>query len=185
MFPRKALALTLDALKQSTVPLVLTVLGDGIPQEELVKMIRDRGLEGKVDWRGRVPWSEVRKAYKEHDGFLFTSLRDSCAAQLLEAMALGLPIITLDLHGGGSLVPDDAGFKVAVTDPESTALAIAKAIDHFATLTTAERNMLSQAGWERAQTLSWPTRAERAHYLYESILQDKSISRRSFHPEPV
>jgi glycosyltransferase involved in cell wall biosynthesis len=185
MFPRKALALTLDALKRSTVPVVLTVLGDGISREELVKMITNRGLDGKVDWRGRVPWLEVRKAYKEHDGFLFTSLRDSCAAQLLEAMALGLPIITLNLHGGGSIVPDNAGFKVAVTDPESTALAIAKAIDNFAALTTAERNRLSQAGWERAQHLSWPTRAERAHHLYESILQSKSISRRSFHPEPV
>jgi glycosyltransferase involved in cell wall biosynthesis len=35
-------------------------------------------------------------AYLDLDVFLFTSLRDSCGSQLLEAMARGAAIVTLD-----------------------------------------------------------------------------------------
>ncbi len=180
MMPRKALPLTLDALCQTKADVTLTILGSGYPAEVVHEMIAGRGLESKVTWSGgAVPWQQVREAYLTHDAFLFTSLRDSCAAQLLEAMALGLPVITLDLHGGGLLTPPSAGYKVRVTDKESTIRAIARAIETFASSSIEEKNAMSEAGWNAARNLTFEVRAARAESLYKRILEAREIDQRS------
>src|SRR5450756_1584249 len=116
MLPRKALPLALDALAQVTYPTTLTIVGSGLPETTVKAMISERGLDGRVFWAGRrLTMDEVRNAYQEHDAMLFTSVRETCGVQLLEAMAVGLPIITLDLHGASNLVPDHGGIKVPVT----------------------------------------------------------------------
>ena len=174
MLPRKALPLTLDAVSLAHSDLTLTIIGDGLDAATIEKMISDRGLEGRVTWLGRQDWLKVREAYLEHDAMLFTSLRDSCAAQLLESMALGLPVITLDLHGAHDLVPEHAGFKVKVTTRIETVRAIAQAIDRYSALPREAREMMSRVAWSFARTLSWPTRAQFAESLYRRLLVDRS-----------
>ncbi len=174
MLPRKALPLTLDALSSARSAATLTIIGDGLDAATVEKMISDRGLEGRVKWLGRLDWLQVREAYLQHDALLFTSLRDSCAAQLLESMALGLPVITLDLHGAHDLIPDQAGFKVKVTTRSETIRAIADAIDRYGALPREARNYMSKVAWSFARTLNWPTRAEYAESLYRSLLPKRS-----------
>jgi glycosyltransferase involved in cell wall biosynthesis len=176
MMPRKAILLTLDALARTQADFTLTILGDGIPQELMMQQIADRGLQDKVVWSGgRVPWAEVRQAYQVHDAFLFTSLRDSCGSQLVEAMALGLPVITLDHQGAHSVVPASAGFKVPVTERIETIDAIAKAVERFAALSVEARNAMSAAGLAAVRELSWPMRAEQAEKVYRHVLENGRI----------
>ena len=171
MLPRKALALTLDALAQTKVDLTLTVLGDGLPEKVVRQMIMERELGEKVIWSGkRSSWSEVREAYQVHDAFLFNSLRDSMGSQLLEAMALGLPIITLDHQGAHSLVPSEAGIKVPVSDRATTIRAISHAIETFALLPPQAREAMSIAGWNAARKLAWGPRTQRAEDLYRRVV---------------
>jgi glycosyltransferase involved in cell wall biosynthesis len=178
MMPRKALALTLDAVAKALENVTLTIVGDGIAPEVVRQMIVSRGLESKVFWKGdRVPWSEMRAVYREHDAFLFTSLRDSCGGQLLEALALGLPVITLDHHGARLLIPDDAGYKVPVTEKEPTISAIAAAIDAFASASIQQKNAMSAAGLAAARNLTFGVRAERAEHLYERILAAHRVNK--------
>jgi glycosyltransferase involved in cell wall biosynthesis len=171
MMPRKALSLSLDAMTKVKADATLTIVGDGYPQEVVREMIASRGLEGKVFWSGsRVPWSEIRGIYQQHDAFLFTSLRDSCGGQLLEALGLGLPVITLNHQGARILVPDEAGYKVPVTGKEETISAIAAAVDRFAAATPEERAAMSKAGIAVARKLTFDSRAERAERLYRQIV---------------
>jgi glycosyltransferase involved in cell wall biosynthesis len=180
MMPRKALALTLDAVSRARENVTLTIVGDGIAPEVVRQMIASRGLESKVFWKGtRVPWSEMRELYREHDAFLFTSLRDSCGGQLLEALALGLPVITLDHQGARLLTPDEAGYKVPVTGKEATISAIAAAIDAFASSSVQQRNAMSAAGLEAARNLTFGVRAKRAEHLYGRILAAHEMNRGS------
>ena len=154
--PRKGLPLALDALAKSLAPSTLTIIGDGPDEATIRRMIADRGLTDRVFWAARrLPWTEVRAAYLDHDALLFTSLRETCGAQLLEAMALGLPVITLDHHGPRDLVPEQAGFKVPVTDPAGVVRDLAAAIDRFATLSSAEKDSMSSAGWNFAAENTW------------------------------
>ena len=109
----------------------LTILGDGPFGYLIDPLTKEYHLDGKIKWKGMVPLNEVIHAYQEHDVFIFCGLRDSCPAQLLEAMASGLPIITLDHQGPRLFVPDNAGFKIAVESIETTTVAISQAVEEY------------------------------------------------------
>ena len=177
MHPRKALPLTLDVLASVRYPSTLTIIGNGIGSETLTEMIKERGLTERVIWAGkRLPWEDVRAAYLEHDAMLFTSLRDSCACQLLESMALGLPVITLDLHGARDLVPDDAGIKVPLSGPDEIVGDVATAVDRFAKMSDTDRTKMSIAGWEFARSMTWNVRAAEAEQLYKKVLSARGTT---------
>jgi glycosyltransferase involved in cell wall biosynthesis len=171
MLTRKALPLALDALKEVHADTTLTIAGDGMDPETIHQMIRDRSLQSRVFWKGsRLTLQELRTAYAEHDAMLFTSLRDSFGSQLLEAMAMGLPIITLDLHGAHDHVPTAASIKVTVGRPAETVRNLANAIEQYASYSSPRRNEMSMQAWNFAKTLSWAARAGFAESLYQEVL---------------
>ena len=92
LLPRKGLLLALEALAHidPSINIHCTILGDGIQGRYVRQWIKTLGLADRVDWRGQVPWHDAIQAYRNHDVFLFTSLRESEGVQLLEAMALSL-----------------------------------------------------------------------------------------------
>lgn len=171
MLPRKALPLALDAFAKTRHPATLTIVGSGLPEATVEAMVTARGLTGRVHWAGRrLTVKEVRAAYQEHDAMLFTSLRDTCGVQLLEAMAVGLPTITLDLHGAKSLIPSGGGIKVPVTTIPQVVLGLAGAIDKFSEMSLAEKDAMSRSNWEFAKTCTWTSRAEKAESIYRRIV---------------
>jgi glycosyltransferase involved in cell wall biosynthesis len=171
MVPRKALPLTLDVLTKTKHPVTLTIAGSGLPEAQVRGMIADRGLTDRVRWAGRrLSLDEVRQAYIEHDALLLASLRDSCPAQLVEAMGLGLPVITLDHHGPKDLVPANAGIKVPVTTAEGVLRDLAAAVDRYCELSGEEKTAMSEAAWSFARTLNYVKGAELFEALYRQIL---------------
>jgi glycosyltransferase involved in cell wall biosynthesis len=176
MLTRKALPLALDALKEVHQNVTLTIAGDGMDPKTVDRMIRERNLQPKIFWKGcRLTQTELRTAYAEHDAMLFTSLRDSFGSQVLESMAMGLPIITLDLHGAHDWVPDDASLKVPVGCPEETVRNLADAIETYASLSPATKKQMSMRAWNFAKTQSWSARAELCERLYQEILTGATI----------
>ncbi len=171
---RKALPLALDALAQVNVPVELTVVGHGIEPDSFWEMVKDRGLDGKVFWQEKgIPWAEVREAYRTHDALLFTSIRESFGSQQLEAMAAGLPIINLDLHGSRAFVPVDAKFTVPVSDKASTILALASAIKSFAAASIEKRSAMSNAAWMSGCQNTWTERAKQIAGIYVQLLEER------------
>ncbi|WP_298487925.1 glycosyltransferase family 4 protein [uncultured Maribacter sp.] len=127
--PRKGLILLLEVMNElkSYPNIELTIVGDGEMKEILLQGIEKYDLKN-TNWVGKVPFNEVPNYYASHDLFVFSSLRDSVGVQLIEAMAYGLPIITLDLNGASLLVDDTRGIKIPVKDSEQIVLDFAKAI---------------------------------------------------------
>ena len=171
MVPRKALPLTLDIMARVQRPATLTLVGDGLPAEQVHGMIAERGLTDRVHWAGRLNRDQVRRAYMEHDALLFAGLRDSCPAQLVEAMGMGVPVITLDHHGARDLVPEGTGVKVPVTNLEGVARDMAAAVDSYADLSGSAKTAMSKAAWSFARTLSYTAGAEHFETLYREILK--------------
>jgi glycosyltransferase involved in cell wall biosynthesis len=167
----------LEALSKvgEDVDFELTILGDGPMGKYIETWLHEMNLKGKVKWPGRVPWEEVKDAYKSHDIFMFCSLRDSCGAQLLEAMANGIPIITLDLFGARFLVPDDAGIKVKVKDPEYTINELVQAVNKLYKNQNL-RVAMGRKGFEVAKTHMWPVRIGVVNKYYDEILESKGNS---------
>ena len=177
MLTRKALPLALDAVGEVRQNVTLTIAGEGIDPSVVHQMIRDRNLQHRVFWKGeRLTWTELQSAYAEHDAMIFTSLRDSFGSQVLEAMAMGLPIITLDLHGAHDWVPNEASLKVHVGGPAETVRNFADAIEKCVLRAPAQRQQMSTHAWNFARTQSWSARAEFCERLYQNVLSGAATS---------
>jgi glycosyltransferase involved in cell wall biosynthesis len=122
LMPRKGILLVIQVMKElrGYEGISLTIVGDGEMRSVLENKIKEYGLHKSVNYVGTVPFAEVKNYYSNHDAFFFTSLRDSCPAQLIEAMAYSLPVITIDLHGQSIIVDDTNGIKCECVDPLKT-----------------------------------------------------------------
>lgn len=76
----------------------LSILGEGIEQENLERLIRDRKLEGKVFLLGLIkdPWTY----YAEADCLLTPSRVEGLPNVVLESLACGTPVIAMKEAGG-------------------------------------------------------------------------------------
>jgi glycosyltransferase involved in cell wall biosynthesis len=166
---RKALPLALEAMSQvKDLPVRLLVAGDGPMKKEWANLTGQLGLEDRTRFLGRVDWREMPKLYQRANAFIFTSLKDSFATQVIEAMSQSLPILTLDHFGFGEFVPASAGIKVPVTDPEQTVAALAQGIRRLVESPELCRKM-GESAWKYAQEHTWEKRAERMNRLYSEV----------------
>lgn len=122
LMPRKGVLLVLEVMEKlkSYPGITLTIVGDGEQRELLKEGIERLGLQNTVFWKGKVPFEEVKNYYAQNDVFFFTSLRDSGPSQLIEAMAYGLPVVTLNLHGQAVIVNNQTGIRCSIEQPDRT-----------------------------------------------------------------
>jgi glycosyltransferase involved in cell wall biosynthesis len=175
LLPRKGVLLALEALERVDpgVRFQCTILGNGRQGRYLPEWIKSLGLSDRVAWRGEVPWKEAIEAYRTHDVFLYSSLRDSEGLQLVEAMAGGAAVLTLDHHGSRMAVPNDAGIKVAVKGPRETAAALARALERLAREPETVESM-SRAGMKWAAECTWEKKAAGAVERYRALLSARN-----------
>lgn len=130
LMPRKGILLLLEVMKELKEyrGITLTVVGDGVMRDMFLEGVEKHSLGDTVHWKGWVPFNEVRKYYSDHDVFLFTSLRESGGLQLIEAMAFGMPVVALDLHGPGLIVDADRGIKCECGTPDIAVAALKAAV---------------------------------------------------------
>jgi glycosyltransferase involved in cell wall biosynthesis len=168
---RKGLDLGLEALALiPNLPVKLTVAGKGNLDDYYRQRTAELGLQDRVTFLGSVSYREMPQLFRSSDAFLFTSLRDSFGSVVLEAMAYGLPVITLDHQGVGAFVPTAAAMKVAVTNPEDTASGLAQAIARFYREKHHWRDMQT-AAWRFASDQTWDRRADKMTEVYEEVLR--------------
>jgi glycosyltransferase involved in cell wall biosynthesis len=106
---------------------------------------------------------------------MFCSLRDSTGSQLLEAMAYGLPVITLNHQGAGDHVPDNAAIKVDVTTPEETVHQIARAVEKLYDHPD-QCAQMGNHGHEFAKTCTWKNRIKKLAEFYPLVTASKTAS---------
>lgn len=149
LLPRKGLKLAIEALSllKDRVDFKFTIIGDGPFGKRVPGWLKEYGIEEKTQWLGQVPFEHVKSHYKENDLFLFTSLRDSSGAQLFEAMAYGLPIVTLNQSGARALLPEDTCLKVEVSSPEKTIKGISESVLQY----YQNRELLNKHGYNATQ----------------------------------
>lgn len=159
--PRKGILLLLDVMKELKAwpGITLTVVGDGEMRQVFLDTIKAYSLEDTVHWKGAVSFAEVRQFYAAHDIFFFTSLRDSGGVQLIEAMAFGLPVVALNLHGQAMLINDETGIRCACDTPEMAIRELKTAI--LSLYENPERiETMSRAAYQYAGALTWHNKIE-------------------------
>jgi len=171
--PRKGLKFTLMALAKvrADIPWHLTILGDGPQHDELTRWIAEYGLADRITRKGSIPWQQMPAEYKAADAFILTSLRESTGIQFLEAMAFGLPIFTLNMHGASIFVPEEAGYKIAITNLDDISNKLARAVEtHYNSPESWPK--LSGAARQAAHAHLWPQKIAYYQQLYKELLAD-------------
>ena len=73
------------------------------------------GLSEQVRFTGNLALGEVSHIVRQGHVFCLPSIRESGGAVLLEAMAVGRPVIAVDFGGPAEIVDDGVGVKLPAT----------------------------------------------------------------------
>jgi glycosyltransferase involved in cell wall biosynthesis len=107
------------------VDCVYTIVGaDRGARDAIEYAVRDLGLEDSVTLVGAKSVEGVRAALARSDVFVLSSVSEGASRSALEAMAMGLPIVTTDVGGMPEIVEDGVhGIVVARRDADALAAA--------------------------------------------------------------
>lgn len=145
------------------------LVGDGPESNRLKALVEELGLSKRVRFLGRVPRAEALRSLNECDVLIHPSLHESGGMVCLEAMALGLPVICLDVGGPAVQVTDETGFKVPAIKPGRAVSDLAAAMRRL----SEERGLLasmSEAARRRAtEDFGWSSRSARLADLHMEV----------------
>jgi len=144
---------------------------DNTTFEQLKKLAAEIGIAERTYFPGYR--SDLIPFYAAFDFFLLSSRREGLPNSILEAMAMGLPVVTTDVAGAKELVLDgQTGYVL----PQGDAASLARAIITLAA-DGSLRQQMSQAGRQRIEReFSFATRLRRVEGLYEEILGVKPVA---------
>ena len=111
-------------------PARLVLLGDGAERRHLQKLAEELGIGNDVEFPG---WADDVAPWMERaDVVVSASEFEGLPGTLIEALALGCPVVATDCPGGTREILDDGalGPLVPVGDVESMAQAIVEMLDH-------------------------------------------------------
>jgi glycosyltransferase involved in cell wall biosynthesis len=117
--------MVLAELRAAGQPLRLEIFGNVLDedyQRELEALVREKGLEGSVSFRGYVP---SISALSEIDVMLSCSTYESFGLAVVEALAAGIPVVASEIEGHreiAALVQSDA---LSICSPKPVAMAAA------------------------------------------------------------
>ena len=122
--PQKALGAALEAI--AVVPEVtLAIAGDGPDREALEARSRELGLHGRARFLGTLSRGAVLRLFRAADGSLLSSSWENFPHTVVEALAVGTPVIATAVGGVPEVVKEGGnGLLVQPGDPAELASAI-------------------------------------------------------------
>ncbi len=128
----------------------LHIYGDGSEKERLISIVNQQNLHDYITFFDFTP--EVHSKVINDAMFVSTSNREGISNSMIEAMALGIPTICTDCHGGGAraIIKDgENGLLVPMKDKQALLAAMSRIIE-----SPELSHRLSQKGAELRTTLS-------------------------------
>ena len=120
----------LAVLVREGVPFKMTIAGDGPLRPEIERRIRELGLEDHVELTGWLTNSQVRARLRGARAVILPSFAEGLPVVLMEALALGRPVVTTYVAGIPELVTDKAcGWLVPAGSVEHLAHAIKQCLN--------------------------------------------------------
>lgn len=156
-----------EAAPHASRDIVWAIVGDGPRRALLEGLIRDRGLDGRVILAGRL--SDARRHIREMDAFVFPSIGEALGTSVLDAMALGVPIVAADSAGPAEILAPVHAATGNTLVPATDAGAFAKAVDRFRE-DAALRDTAIRAQLERVQDFSIEQTVRRTLRVYAEVL---------------
>ncbi|MFN6571194.1 glycosyltransferase family 4 protein [Dendronalium sp. ChiSLP03b] len=145
------------------------IVGEGSEEQQLQIITQELGITEQVKFWGSLSrdhtWSKIGHCHI----LVHPSLHESGGFVCLEAMALGQPVICLDLGGPAIQVTSETGFKIQARTPEQAVQDIAKAMRCLAS-DPELRLRMGHAGQQRVKEFfSWEIQGFFLSELYKEV----------------
>jgi len=128
----KGLSLLLEAFSivvKNVNRTTLVIAGDGEEKNSLVKLSENFGLKDSVQFLGRKSHDSIPNLLNSADVFVMTSHAEGVPIALLEAMACGLPVVSVNTGGISEVIKDgENGYLIQTRDPSILAEKIIDAL---------------------------------------------------------
>ena len=145
------------------------IIGDGPDRTRLQALSRELGVADRVAFLGKIPRDEVLQKVSQCHVLVHPSLHESGGWVCLEAMALGRPVICLDLGGPAMQVSEDCGFRVPAIEPGQTSDDLAKAMQALANDHDLMIRMGEAARSRAIEHFNWREKGTRVAKLHEMV----------------
>ena len=164
----------LERLLPEFPDLLLVIAGEGPDALRLRTRVAGRGLENNVRFFGNLPRSrQLLDCYRAGDLFVFASPTETQGLVLIEAMALGLPIVSTAVLGTAAVLEHARGARRSAEDADVFA-------GHVADLLRSPESMADMAisSWLDARAWDATRWMEKVADLYRSLAGLDRISPR-------
>lgn len=143
----------------------LIILGEGEEREKLEKLIAKLDLKDHVDLLGFV--ENPYPFFKQADVYVLSSKWEGLPTTLIEAMALGVPVVATSCESGPKEVLNNGeyGLLVPIEDEQSLASAILKLLKNYEL-----SKLFSFKGRERAKDFSIKSAIEKYDVIFKKLI---------------
>lgn len=107
----------------------LTIIGEGAERDALTALASGLGVAEVITFAGHLDAHSVREALRGASLLAMPSRSEGMPLALLEAMAVGLPIVATRVGAIPEIVTPDCGALVDPEDPDELSVALAKFLD--------------------------------------------------------
>lgn len=134
-------------LKQARIPFRYTIIGAEM-MEECLFLRNNLGLHSEVEFIDQMPHEQVKAMMQKASVLLMPSVEEGLPNVVVEAMALGLPVLSTDVGGTPEVITHGKeGFLFPPRDPQ----AIADSIKQFILLSGSEIEAIRRKARQRVE----------------------------------
>jgi len=138
------------------------IAGEGPVRPKLEELIRELGVADRVHLLGHV--EDASGLVKAADLFVMSSAEEGLGTSVLDAMALGIPVVATRAGGIPEMLEGGAGVLVPSRDPAALAAAVVRLFE-----APEERSRLATRGRQAVEMLSDRRMAEEVFRVYRSV----------------
>lgn len=154
---------------------VLEIIGDGEMREELEAQTARLGIDSRVVFSGWLSQEQCALKMKQADSMVFPSLREPGGAVVMEAMAVGLPVITTNWGGPADYLDSTSGILVEPASKEGFVKGLTDAMLKLAKSPDLRQSM-GTAGRERVrQHFDWERKVDRILEIYQETVKNNNV----------
>ena len=157
------------------LPVTYLICGSGPKEEELKQKVQELGLEKNVKFAGYV--TEVPELLRQADCFVFPSFQEGLPVAVMEAMAVGLPVIASRIRGITDLIEHTrGGYLVDDWEPENYAVKVRRMFEEEQGKSDVSRDArrLEMGEWnrQRIKEFSLDVVEAKMRQIYESVKEE-------------